>query len=500
MAHRRSSGGCAARPVEADLFDEESLRDWVGLLLLQGQEREALRCYETWAERLRLQGGSVPSWDQLNLVKSSSDMVSLIKAKNTSQGGQQQNLTLNTVSGESERLAHQQDEVITWVHTSLMRLIAFILYWRSFAGQGELYEFETLLHRELITMENPGAQPSADPAAFGRRQVLLGLVSLPLIMLDLHQQTVLRSMRFQHPPEELLLACAASVTACWHLLQQRDLDTVEQTLRSFLPQLRGWAGDASPLQRQAASLATQGTLQLSLVAHHRLQLQRRWQLCQEAVILSRLTGDPALEVKALTFQASASFHLERWNEMESAYEAANQVKGAVPSLLQVKTLLGLARAAALRGQEAEALQRLRHAQALFPEAQEQDFLPAFLALDESHWLLVVFDASIRLTLARYLEHQAHYQQVEALLAPLTTSQQTDEIPDRLQLVLWHQRAQAALGEGDLERFCATVQETAARLQRLPSQKRKQELINTWRRARQQWPSERRLLELADLLL
>ncbi|WP_170293485.1 bacterial transcriptional activator domain-containing protein, partial [Thermogemmatispora aurantia] len=485
--------------LQADPADEEALREWLHVLLQHGQEREARRCYEEVQALAAQQGETLPSWEQLRLVKPPADMVCLTQTKNISQGEQQQKHTLSTASGVGELLSHPQDVAVTWDHTALLRLTAFIFCWRSFAGQRALHEFEALFHRELITMANPSAQPPTEPAALERRQVLLGLASLPLIMLDLPQQSAFRSMRLQ-PSEELLLACAASVTACWHLLQQRDLDTVEQSLRNFLPQLRSWAGDASPLRRQAASLATQGMLQLSLVAHHRLQLQRRLQLCQEAVILSRLAGNPALEVKALTFQASASFHLGQWGEMVRAYEAASQITEAVPSLLQAKTLLGLARAAAVQGRVTEALQRLSQARELCPEEQEQESLPAFLAVDESRWLPVVFDASIRLTLARCQMCQEHYRQVEQTLIPLTTSHQADEIPDRLQLVLWHLRAQAALGEGDLERFYATVQETATRLQRLPSQKRKQELVNTWRQARQLWPHERRLLELADVLL
>ena len=66
-----------------------------------------------------------------------------------------------------------------------------------------------------------------------RRQALSTLAVLPLALLS--PIPCLRSIA-PHP-EEFLPECAASITACWSLLNGDGLATVERTLPVFLPML-----------------------------------------------------------------------------------------------------------------------------------------------------------------------------------------------------------------------------------------------------------------------
>jgi DNA-binding SARP family transcriptional activator len=57
-----------------DLADEESLREWMGMLLRHGQEREARRCYAEVRALAEQQGEDVPPWEQLGLPNHPGDV------------------------------------------------------------------------------------------------------------------------------------------------------------------------------------------------------------------------------------------------------------------------------------------------------------------------------------------------------------------------------------------------------------------------------------------
>lgn len=398
--------------------------------------------------------------------------------------------------GEQQRVAPIEEEIggDLWLGSQTARLVALVLQWEG----GSLFELEGQLTQEVERMALPGEQQGG---RLTRRNALLVLAGLPAGLLG--EGAGRRGLTRATVAAEMLPACAASLTACWHLLNGTDLLLVEQTVSGYLPLLRQWATDATTpaaLRIEAAGLAAQGALLLGFVAFHRLQFERRWTCDREAVSLSRLAGEPALLVKALTRLGGACFHLGRAQEMLAAYEEAAQIMGAVPPILQSKVQMGLARAYAQQGRAREALDALARAKANVSAGLDQLALPAFLAADEGEHMLVLFESFVRLEVQKHERRREHLVAAEQALVQAERLLSTLAVPERARLGILNQHALVAVERGDLEAYTSYAQQGGQGLRRLPSQMRRQEWTAHLKQALARWPQERRVRDLLDLLV
>ncbi|HAT46908.1 MAG TPA: hypothetical protein DCS90_17550, partial [Ktedonobacter sp.] len=66
-----------------------------------------------------------------------------------------------------------------------------------------------------------------------RRDALVMIAGLPLSLLLKVQQEPMTALF----ADDFLAQCAASITACWHLMRGSQLSVVEEVLSSYLPML-----------------------------------------------------------------------------------------------------------------------------------------------------------------------------------------------------------------------------------------------------------------------
>lgn len=395
-----------------------------------------------------------------------------------------QAISLDTTSGDCAM----------WFSERLAQIIAFVTKWQKRMSASD---FQKILDRELRVFDEIKTMFDPDTYFLSRRSALLVIAALPKGLLGLLQQQKTALIE-----EDFLPACAASITACWHLLNGREFVSVEQTLSRYLPFLVGWARQASPYRRTAAYLASQGCLLLSLVASHRLWLQQRATYCEEAVELAKDAEDRILQIKALSMLGNALYDQKAYDEMLRTYQDArhgiNEAVSKIPQVLQCKVLMGLAHAYAQHGRVQEALNTVSEARAIFPGDVEE--LPPFLSADDGLFSLILFEGWVRLDLGKREPDKEHYDHAAKVLAQIEELPRTILVPERIRIEITNRRAQAAIAQGNLDAFLHYTLQSAESLKQVTSEKRRQELVVNYKAARKKWSHESQVLELADALL
>ena len=179
----------------------------------------------------------------------------------------------------------------TWFGRRLAQLLTVLDGWRDSAYLDEL---QTLLHREILMFD--AVQPvGGNEYRVSRRQVLATLAALPVALCPSLQEGNLYGVVV----EKFVRACAASITACWHLLKGRDLAVVEETLSSYLLLLATVAHRPSRSQVSGARLVSQGYRLLGIIALHHSHTPLREHYFHQALKYAEIAGDPKMRASAL---------------------------------------------------------------------------------------------------------------------------------------------------------------------------------------------------------
>lgn len=388
------------------------------------------------------------------------------------------------------------EDCAMWFSEQLAQIIAFVQQYR---GSIPVLERQKMLDRELHMFDVVKTMFDADTYFLSRRNALLVIAALPKGLLSLVQQ-----QKTAFIEETFLPACAASITACWHLLGGREFASVEQSLSRYMPFLATWArqSSSSSFQKTSAYLAAQCYMLLGLIALHRLHFQQRIIYCKEAVKYARISENNTLLVKTLTQLGNAYYHVNDYAKMLHACQQAqhilNEAKEPVPYILQSKVFTGLAHAYAQHGQEVEALNAMSKARTVYPSAPEE--VPVFLSADEGRFSLILFDGLVHLDLGKHLSKQGHYVCAAKALSRIEELPPTLFVPERIRIEITNERAQAAIALNDLDSFQEYTLQSVESLKTMNSEKRRQELLTNYKEARKVWPHEPRVIELADLLV
>ncbi|HEU5375730.1 MAG TPA: BTAD domain-containing putative transcriptional regulator, partial [Ktedonobacteraceae bacterium] len=377
----------------------------------------------------------------------------------------------------------------TWFSERLTHIIVFVTQQQRRVCATD---FEKLLDRELRMFDEIKTMFDPDTYFLSRRSALLVIAALPKGLLGLlrHQKTIFIE-------EEFLPSCAASITACWYLLNGREFASVERALARYMPFLVSWAQQASPYQRTAAYLAAQACLLLGFIELHRLQFQQRIVYCREAVRHGREAEDHPLLVKALTQLGNAYYDQGIYAKMLQVYQEAYRLcTEDVPRSLQSKVLMGLAHAYAQHGQATEALNAIRKARETFPGEIED--VPAFLSADDGEYSLILFEGWIRLDLGKHYPDRDYNAQAAKALAQIDDVSTSMLVPERYRHEIINRRAQVAITLGELEAFHTYALQSAQILRVMHSEKRRQELVINYKNALRKWPHESTVVELADV--
>jgi tetratricopeptide (TPR) repeat protein len=331
--------------------------------------------------------------------------------------------------------------------------------------------------------------------AFSRRSMLTSLAALPLACL----YPLVQQNKHEPFPEELLPACATSITSCWYLLNGSDLAVIEKNLPAYLPTLVSWAQKSSRSQPLAAGLAAQGSLLMGLLAYHRLRFPALLTYTNQAVELARLSGDLNLQTYALVLSGMAYKRNDQPKMMlQRQQEAAQHLSEVLPSL-QSYVCAELAEAYAQNGMPQEALATIGKAHTLYPGTS--DNLPGYLSADYDPSKLSLIEGLLYLKLG---ENDPDHAKIYAEQASRTLGQietRSPEIPlsRRLEIEITNYQAQAAIETGKLDEAEYYMRSGILGAAALKSEKRRQEALDNWQAARKRWPQERSVLSLTDLI-
>jgi tetratricopeptide (TPR) repeat protein len=297
--------------------------------------------------------------------------------------------------------------------------------------------------------------------------------------------------------EKLLVQCAASITALWHLLKGSELALVEQTLSTYLLNLVLLARKPSPYQKTAARLASQGYRLSGIVALHHNNLQAREQCCQQALLLSEIAEDTSLQVAARISLASTFYYRKDPTQASQTYQQALQHKDQIPPLQRSRVYAELAVAYAQQREEQEALRALGLARELYPEYPEND--PSYLYAEFSPASFILEEGLTYLALAGHFPDQYYAQQAWEHFQHIETMRAERIVPDRIFYEITNRQAETALMLQDAELFQTYWERGITGATLLHSRQRYQEAAEIYEKATTAWPDEPSVKALQERL-
>jgi DNA-binding SARP family transcriptional activator len=485
--------------LEEDCTNEDVLCQAMQLLHRRGMTSQAFKLYKRTTEALALDELEPTETTRALAERLRSEVrpielhTSVLSAHALGMPATQGILLPSSMSMPPSLLEIASIDCATWFSERLAQILAFVTRWQK---QIHTTTCQKLLDQELRVFDEVKGTFDADTYFLSRRSALLVIAALPKGLLSLLQYSKTAFIE-----EDFLPTCAASLTACWYLLNGREFASVERTLSGYMPFLAAWTQVASSYQRTAAYLAAQGCMLLSLVASHQLQKQQRVMYCKEAVRDAKHAGDRVLLVKALTMLGNALYDEGYYHEMLLAYQEAsylvNEDSNKIPAVLQSKVLMGLAHAHAQHGQVQDTLNTISEARAKFPE--ESGDIPVFLSTDDGLFSLILFEGWVRLDLGNHYPEKNYYEHAAQSLDQIERMPRTLAVPERIRIEILNRQAQAAVAQGNLDAFQTYTLQGIEGLKTVKSEKRRQELVTNYRAARQKWPHESQVLELAEAL-
>jgi DNA-binding XRE family transcriptional regulator/tetratricopeptide (TPR) repeat protein len=326
--------------------------------------------------------------------------------------------------------------------------------------------------------------------AISRRQALAAIAALPLTLLAFRSGPLVDTMN-----PEFLPQCAASITACWHLLRGKGgLPTVDEILPQFVPLLRTLAQNPSKYQKTAARLAAQASILQGILAMHRLNFASREAHCKDAVRYATIAKDGNLRAAALTYLGyTYSFcYMPRKPEraIQVFLEALQSSSEEVP-LLRCNIQMGLAEAYAQCKEEQQALHFIHLAQTNFPAYPEQD--PSYIFGDCSLHVLYQWEGKMYLELVEHYTDRGYQQKAAAALMQGAGVHSISE-RSTTETVIYQADASRVLGELDM--YASSLSQAAQMAIDLRSRKRYSEAILVYQRTPERWLRERQIQSLA----
>ncbi len=267
-----------------------------------------------------------------------------------------------------------------WFGVRTAQLVGAVDNWPGPDAQSDA--LQSLLDREFLMFDATKERPDS-VHDISRRQALITIAALPLMIGSSSESLTTRATT------ELFLArCAASLTACWHLLRGSNLDAIENVLSAYLLKLETITKRTAAYRDTAARLASQGHRISGILALHRSQLRMREHHCRQALYYASATSDLSTRASALISLASTYFYDSKPTRAASILEHALAFESDLSPLQRSRVHAELAVVLGQLGREGDARRSADLAQELYPKFPEQDasylyaeFTQASLALE-----------------------------------------------------------------------------------------------------------------------
>jgi hypothetical protein len=350
---------------------------------------------------------------------------------------------------------------------------------------------EEILMFDAVAPEHQGPDHTAHSLA--RRQALISLASLPLTITAAN----LAASRSRGAARNFFLSrCAASITACWHLLRGSDLSAVDQMLSGYLLTLEGIAQQQSKYQQLAAGLASQAHRISGIIALHRNQLRVREQHCKRALHYATLAADPSSQASALISLASTYFYTSDPEQAAAVYERACALRAGMPPLQQSRVHAELSVVYGQLSREQDAARSAELAGTLYPEHPEQD--PSYLYAEFTPASLTLEQGLAYVALAERYPAKGYQHRAADILGSLDDTAPA-AVPDRIRFEIINNQAKTAVLLGDIDAFEAHLHRGLDGVAALGSRQRLRELQRAWHDAKTRWPGEQRVTQLSERL-
>jgi tetratricopeptide (TPR) repeat protein len=380
-----------------------------------------------------------------------------------------------------------------WFGVRLAQIISLVDNWQGSTAQFD--PLQDLLHQEILLFDAT-APDSQHPAgvfhALSRRQTLVTLAALPLA-LGKSGAALVGTLSSDAATESFLSRCAASLTACWHLLRGSDLPTVNQMISGYMVALEGIARQHSRYQPAAARLVSQAHRISGIIALHRDKLKIREYHCRQALHYATIASDASSQASALISLASTHFYNSDPIQAVAVYEQTFGLEAGMPPLQRSRAQAELSVVYGQLGREQDAMRSAGLAEELYPDNPEND--RSFLYAEFTPASLTLESGLAYVALAERYPNRNH--QVKAAETFSQTEQATSAAPDRIRLEIINHQARAAVLRNDLDEFEIYLSRAIDGIAMLASRQRQKEIEAAWRQAAETWPHERRLLALSE---
>lgn len=352
------------------------------------------------------------------------------------------------------------------------------------------HELQTALIAEL---EDNTAMSSDD--AMSRRDALRVLAAMPIEALGLSALTPAPT----YSSDEVLLQCAAGITACWHLRKGKDLTFIADIVAKYVPTLQEIASLGTSSQRKdAAELLVQCLLLRSTLSFVLAGSQYAISYARQAAMYAQAADNPLLSIIALRTQAAAHSYAEDWKQALQAAQQAKYLlettKGvSIPSLVHSYVYAGLATYQSYHGQKQDALFSLKKAHTTFFTQAESDVIPIWI--DHNIGNLLLNDGQTHAHLGMYQQSVDSLQQIETGHAQDATVSMTCRIEATIDQVV------AELSRDDQPRdmeLCIALWKRGLRDARAVQAHRKiNKAVQVYTAMRAAWPAEQRIKDLRE---
>jgi tetratricopeptide (TPR) repeat protein len=395
---------------------------------------------------------------------------------------------LSTSSHTADFVAASQWPV--WFGIRLAHLIALVDNWQGPIAHADV--LQALLHQEILMFDAVDIE-GHDPAhTLSRRQALVTLATLPVAVAISGAGTLGAAAA----ADFFLSRCAASLTACWHLLRGSDLSTVDQMLSAYLVSLEGLAQRRSVHQQAAARLASQAHRICGIVALHRNQLKVREHHCQQALYYASVASDLSGQVSALISLASTYFYSNDPTQAAAVYERALAHEATTLPLQRSRVYAELSVVYGQLRREQDALRAIDRAAQLYPDDPEQD--PSFLYAEFTPASLTLELGLAYIALAEQFPTRGYQRTAGDTFERMERTAPT-AVPERIRFEIVNHQAATAVLLNDLDAFEAYITRAVDGATVLRSKQRQKEMLAVWQQAVAAWPRERRMKALGARL-
>ncbi len=378
-----------------------------------------------------------------------------------------------------------------WSGLNLARIIRTISLWNGQSGFCD--EVQTMVDQELKMFDETLQQNhmQQEEQKISRRTALITIAALPTTLFGIAKQPGIMTDLFA---EEFLPQCAASVTACWHLLKGKGLAAVDEIFPKFVPLLGTLALRPSKYQKVAARLAAQTSIIQGISAMHRLNFAAREAHCNDAIRYASISQDVKLQAASFMYLGYTYSHCYYPRKPQKAipiFHQALHALGNEMSLLRSDILMGMGEAYAQCKEEQEALRYIGLAQEHFPTYPEHD--PSFIYADCGVNTLYQWQGK---TYLRLVEHfpNANYQQKAA--DSLIQSIGINSISERSKNETIIYQADASRVMGELEIYASSLKYATQMAVDIGSQRRYNDALLVYQQTPEKWINEPQIQELA----